>query len=67
MKEEFDRCYKQLPFSLASKLFSSPGSANKMEEENMFNMEVEMVAGKRVRQTSVRDESLEDLMFRIDL
>jgi hypothetical protein len=67
MREEFDRCNKPLPFSLASKLFSSPDSENKMEEENMFNREVEMVAGKRVRHTSLRDGSLEDLMFRIDL
>merc|ERR1711892_92917 len=51
MREEFDRCSKQLPFSLASKLFSASSTADQgqeylvnriQEEENnrkMFVME----------------------------
>eukprot|EP00092_Neocalanus_flemingeri_P059469 GFUD01071087.1.p2 GENE.GFUD01071087.1~~GFUD01071087.1.p2 ORF type:complete len:147 (-),score=43.64 GFUD01071087.1:57-497(-) len=70
MREEFDRCTKQLPFSLASKLFSVTSLSDRMEEEEEFSRGIGEMAEKRNRKTQVREkknENLDDLMFQIDL
>ena len=67
MREEFYRSDKQLPLSLANKLLASPGLADKVEKENMFEREVEGGVEKRVRKNPVRNDNLTDLIFTIDL
>ena len=66
MREQFDRCIKQLPFSLASKLFSAPSG-----EDNVEGYEVDMVKGgqmtMKVTETEKRSENMDDLMFKLDL
>ena len=66
MREQFDRCTKQLPFSLASKLFSAPTREGQVE-----GYEVDMVKGEQVTMemsaTEIRSENMDDLMFKLDL
>ena len=47
MREEFDRCSKQLRFSLASKLFSVPSLANQKEDEEHLE---DTACGKNVNE-----------------
>eukprot|EP00092_Neocalanus_flemingeri_P065820 GFUD01080100.1.p1 GENE.GFUD01080100.1~~GFUD01080100.1.p1 ORF type:complete len:165 (-),score=56.29 GFUD01080100.1:38-484(-) len=65
MREEFDWCAKQLPFSLASKLFSVPSLADQMEED-MSRGVVEDSASKTSAKEK-KNEYMDDLMFQIDL
>ena len=80
MREEYDRCTKQLPFSLARKLISAPSIEDQAEEENELSRWVEDTQDrvedrqdrveKRTRRISVKEnknDNLDDLMFQIDL
>ena len=69
MREEFDRCTKQLPFSLASKLFSGSSLADQMEEENEMKRGLGKMVEKRKRKTTFRgkNQDYDGLMFSIDL
>ena len=66
MREQFHRCTKQLPFSLASKLFSAPNRGDQLE-----GYEVDMVKGEQVTMemsdTEIRSENMDDLIFKLDL
>ena len=63
MREQFDRCTNQLPFSLASKLFSAPTREGQVE-----GYEVDMVKGEQVTmEMSFGSENMDDLMFKLDL
>ena len=60
MREEYDRCAKQLPHSLATKLLPSPWSSDNLLGEKDF-------VKPRGMRGLARDDNLETLMFNIDL
>ena len=68
MREEFYRCNKQLPFSLAIKLFSAPSMAVQMGEDNEMSMGAGGVVEKRNNNKhNKNNENCDDLMFEIEL
>ena len=66
MREEFDRCNKQLPFSLAIKLFSAPSMAVQVVAEYELSMGVGEVVEKR-NNKKYNNNNCDDLMFEIEL
>ena len=66
MREQFDRCTKQLPFSLASKLFSAPNRGDQVEGYEGDRVKGEQVT-MEISDTDMRSENMDDLMFKLDL
>ena len=65
MKEEYDRCTKQLPDSLATKLFHSPpqpcDGGRERRRENHSYMEEEEVGRRKRKIKKMKEE--EELLF----
>ena len=65
MREEFDRCIRQLPFSLASKLFSVP-SLSEEEEDRQWEEDVADRRGS-IDSTKKKKISNNELVFKMEI
>ena len=66
MREEFDRCGKHLPFSLASKLFSASSRSDQVQEYKINRVQ-EGQCYKEMPVEELGSENMDDLMFKLEL
>ena len=66
MREEYHQCTKQIPLSLAHKLFSAPSQEDQVQEDQTTMLQEEM-PNKAMSVNEITNTYADELVFKIEL